>query len=149
METQFRFARYLGCVMVGYCTLLHLAWAAMISIDLAALGATPIAALFDVFREDRGLLVAVLLVSSASALVAILMPLPVTVTLMLPQQGLLLMSATGAVFAICASQYADGVVRPRPFIAADQVHIVLAAFGHAVAMIALTYAALRERMAQI
>jgi hypothetical protein len=56
--------------------------------------------------------------------------------MLLPQQTLLMISACGAILAIYFSRYADGVVRPRPFIAADQIHVILAALGHTTAVVA-------------
>ncbi len=57
------------------------------------------------------------------------------VVLLLPQQILLMMGVSGAIEAIWLSQFADGVLRPRAFIAADQINSVLAAIGHTVAII--------------
>jgi len=45
-----------------------------------------------------------------------------------------MMSAAGAIEAIFISQYADGVLRPWAFIAADQVYSIIAALGHTLAM---------------
>lgn len=49
---------------------------------------------------------------------------------MLPQQFLLMLSAEGAVQCIINSQFADGVIRPWPFIAADQFPAILTALFH-------------------
>ena len=43
--------------------------------------------------------------------------------LVLPQQAFLVYSAAGAIGAVVASSFADGVVRPRGFISADQIPI--------------------------
>ena len=46
--------------------------------------------------------------------------------LFLPQMGILAVATMGAISAMSSSQFADGVVRPRPFIMADQgVYIIL------------------------
>lgn len=60
----------------------------------------------------------------------------IVVALLLPQQALLMMSAAGVIEAIWLAQFADGVFRPRAFIAADQMYSVLAAIGHTVAITA-------------
>ena len=46
-----------------------------------------------------------------------------SLVLVLPQQAFLVYSAVGAVEAVVASSFADGVVRPRGFISADQIPI--------------------------
>ncbi len=144
MCPPFYITRFVGCVMIGPFAALHLTWAFLIWGDHATAGATPVAALLQTFNEYN-VLVAVLLAVATVALVAIFMPLPTMILLMLPQQFLLLISATGAITAIYMAQYADGVIRPRFFIAADQVQIILAALCHAIAIIAMTYVALRDR----
>ena len=54
---------------------------------------------------------------------------------LLPQQLFLTLAAAGAAVAIIDSQFADGVVRSRYFIAADQSPIIIAALLHSVAVI--------------
>ena len=58
-----------------------------------------------------------------------------TLLLLLPQQCVLVLSAGGAVDAMVLSQFADGVVRPRAFLMADQFPIVLATVMHTVAIL--------------
>jgi len=58
-------------------------------------------------------------------------------TLALPQQFILMESLIGAVIAISTSSFADGVIRPRLFIAADQVPAILAAILHTMAIVNL------------
>jgi hypothetical protein len=53
----------------------------------------------------------------------------------LPQQGVLLVSALGACEAVWNSTYADGVPRPRAFIAADQIPAVFIAVAHSLSVI--------------
>ena len=48
----------------------------------------------------------------------------------LPQQFFLVYSAIGAVQAIWHSSFADGVMRPRAFIAADQAPVIFLAILH-------------------
>lgn len=55
-------------------------------------------------------------------------------SLMLPQQFLLMLSAFGALYAMRLSAFADGVVRPRSFLIADQGPAVLIAVFHTLAL---------------
>ena len=59
----------------------------------------------------------------------------VTLIEVLPQQSLLVYSAIGAIQAIVASQFADGVIRPRAFIAADQFPAVALCVFHTCAIL--------------
>jgi hypothetical protein len=123
--------------MVSYCVALHLGWAAAVAWDGSAVGATAVDALYRVVRSEE-LLIALLIAASVLALTSMAAAaLPWTVVLLIPQQSLLLISAAGAIAAMVLSQFADGIARPRPFIVADQLHIVLAALGHAGAIVAV------------
>ncbi len=124
--------------MVLYCTSLHLAWAIIISKSHEATGATPVAALAALFKSDDALVI-VLISAAILSMAGLISRLPWTVVLLMPQQSLLLISAFGAFAAIVGSQYADGIMRPREFIAADQIGVILGALGHAGAIIVSTY----------
>ncbi len=124
--------------MVLYCTVLHLTWAGLILSSHEATGATPVASLSLLFKSDIVLVVALSL-AAVMSLAGLVSQLPWMVVLLMPQQSILLISAFGAMGAICGAQYADGVLRPQAFIAADQVGAVLAALAHAGAIIASTY----------
>ena len=54
---------------------------------------------------------------------------------LLPQQVLITLAAAGATVAIVDSQFADGVIRSRYFIGADQSPIIIAAVLHSVAVL--------------
>ena len=56
------------------------------------------------------------------------------VFLLSPQQVVLVLSAVSAVEAMARQSYADGVLRPFTFIAADQIVICLFALAHTVAI---------------
>ncbi len=124
--------------MVLYCTALHLAWAILISKSHDATGATPVSALASLFKSDTALVI-VLVSAAILSMVGLVSRLPWMVVLLMPQQSLLLISAFGGLAAIVGSQYADGVIRPQEFIAADQIGTILAALGHAGAIIVSTY----------
>ena len=58
-----------------------------------------------------------------------------------PQQMILVVSAYGALAAMWAGQFADGVPRPPTFLIADQEYAVLLALTHAAALILIRKAA--------
>lgn len=122
-------------IMVLYCVILHIFWAVLVALDPSAIGATPVHALYRIIG-DTNLLSVALAAVAVMAVIGIYMRAPIVVWFLMPQQFLLLMSASGAISAIWIAQFADGVVRPRAFIAADQIHIVFAAVGHTIAVIA-------------
>jgi hypothetical protein len=124
--------RYIS-IMVLYAIALHFVWACLLMIDHAATQATAVNALSRYINSPE-LLALVVATAGGAALVGLSMKSAFLVMLLLPQQILLMMSAAGAVEAIWLSQFADGVVRSRAFIAADQVYSVLAAIGHTTAI---------------
>lgn len=126
---------HLVSIMVLYCIVLHLCWATIVFVDANAIGATPISALDRVFGDQHDLVIG-LTGTALLAAVSLFMRAPWIVLLLIPQQIMLAISADGAVVAILYAQYADGVIRPRAFIAADQLHVILAAIGHGIAMLA-------------
>lgn len=130
---QYLVSRVASSLMVLYCTALHLFWGLLILVDIRALGATPVAALHVLFNFP--LISIVLILVSILAMAGLCISLPWNVAFLLPQQSLLLISAAGAIAAICSGQFADGVIRPVAFIAVDQVHVILASIGHAIAII--------------
>lgn len=121
-------------IMVMYAIALHLSWATILFIDESAVNATAVSALHR-YINPPSLLAVVIFIAALLALVAMLSRPSWTLLLLLPQQILLMMSAAGAVEAIWTGQFADGVIRPHVFIAADQLYSVLAAIGHTVAII--------------
>jgi hypothetical protein len=128
---------HLISLMVLFCVALHLCWAAILLVDTSAIGATPVAALRA--RIGDTYLVWTLLAAAGLASLALWLRRPWIVLLLLPQQILLAISAEGAASAILLAQFADGVIRPRAFIAADQLYVILAAIGHAAAMLVHTH----------
>jgi len=121
-------------IMVMYAVSLHYVWSVILLVDDAALGVTAIDALHR-YIPMPWLTWALASVASL-ALIAMAAQPPWFVVLLLPQQIFLLMSAAGAVEAIWIGQYADGVLRDRTFIAADQFYSILACLGHTVAIVA-------------
>lgn len=121
-------------IMVAYAVALHLAWAVILLFDGSATNATALHALHRYIAMPG--LSPVIAGAALVAAYAMWSNSPWTLVLLLPQQILLMMSAAGAVEAIWLSQFADGVIRARAFIAADQLYSVLAAIGHTLAIIA-------------
>lgn len=121
-------------IMVIFAICLHLEWATLLLIDSSAANAT---ALHSLFRYIPEIHVLALTVASAAILAGIGLWTyrPLIMLLLIPQQILLMMSAAGTIDAVWLGHFADGVIRPRAFIAADQCYAVLAAIGHTVAII--------------
>lgn len=120
-------------IMVSYAITLHLVWAGILAVDYGVTDATALNALSR-FIHPEPFLVVVLVSAALLAIWGMLTHRPWVVLLLMPQQVLLMMSATGAFEAIWLSQFADGVVRSREFIAVDQIYSILAAVGHTVAI---------------
>lgn len=120
-------------IMVLYAICLHFSWALILLVDQSAINVTAVNALAR-YIYPIGLLAWVVAAAAGAALLGLLINSPWIVVLLLPQQILLMMSAAGAIEAIWISQFADGVIRPRGFIAADQLYSVLAAIGHTMAI---------------
>jgi hypothetical protein len=58
-----------------------------------------------------------------------------TLAALLPQQAILTVSAYAAAAAVVTAHYADGVIRPRPFILADQAPVILTFALHTAAVV--------------
>ena len=123
--------------VVWYCICLHLWWGLMLLVDPAARGVTAINDLTRLTGSapiSAGVYFAVGLLAAAGLLRA--RPGSIRGLLeLLPQQGVLLISAFGACEAVWKSTYADGVPRPRAFIAADQVPAVFIALAHSATLV--------------
>lgn len=121
-------------ITVLFAIVLHLFWAVNLLIDLSPLGVNAINALHR-FIQPPPLLIAVLIGVAILAAIGILHRSPFAVLLLIPQQAILFMSASGAVESAWLGQFADGVLRPHTFIASDQVYSVLLALCHTSAII--------------
>jgi hypothetical protein len=128
-------------LMVFYGCLLHLVWAGTLLIENTAMNGTAMHALYVMFGSVNILFVALLAVSGCAAWGAI-SQWRHAMFLVIPQQIFLLVSAAGALEAMWLGQFADGVLRSSAFIVADQIYVVLTAFGHSIAIISLL---LRDR----
>lgn len=119
--------------MVIYCALLHTWWGILLLLDgKSAVGATAVDALYRLLGSST-VLAFWLFGVAALSITGLFYSGMQLVSMLLPQQITLMASAAGALMAIILGQFADGVVRPRVFIAADQVYIIFAMLGHTVA----------------
>jgi hypothetical protein len=122
-------------IMVLFAIALHLSWAILLIFDSSALNVNAIYAL-HLYIQSLPVLIGIITGAALMALVGLFTELPWILLFLIPQQALLMMSAAGAIESMWIGQFADGVLRPHAFIAADQLYSVLAAIGHTVAIIA-------------
>ncbi len=123
--------------VVWYCVSLHVWWGAMLLVDARASGVTAINDMTRLTGSVRASAVVYLSVGVLAA-VGLLRARPGSIRgllELLPQQAVLLISAFGACEAVWKSTYADGVLRPRAFIAADQVPAVFIALAHTATLV--------------
>jgi hypothetical protein len=134
-------------LMVLYAVSLHLVWAVILVFDSSAINATAVNALYRAVEllgwpEADSVLLLTVLVCSVALCALVALTLHHTgrarawiLLLLVPQQAVLFISAAGAIDAIWNAQFADGVIRDRGFIAADQFYSILAALWHTLAII--------------
>ena len=120
--------------IIWYAILLHTLWACLLLGSQRPYGAT---ALHVYSPLPRLLMAGALLTASVLAAWAITRDQPSWQTLaaLLPQQAILTVSAYAAVAAVVTAHYADGVIRPRPFILADQAPVILVFALHTAAVV--------------
>jgi len=123
--------------MILYSVGLHLMWGITGSLDASAYNSTALSAIYRLCGSLSPVVCFVVAILAILGLNESRKPLA-GLLLMLPQQTLLLISAFGAAAAIASSHFADGVVRSRAFIAADQIPAILAAVGHTIAIVRYT-----------
>ena len=122
--------------IIWYAVLLHALWASLLLINEAPLGAT---ALHVYTGVPTYLLAGLFFAAAGLAAVALMRDRPTwkSLALLLPQQGLLSISAFGALLAVIYARYGDGAPRPRLFILADQAPVILTMLLHTAAVIEL------------
>jgi hypothetical protein len=124
-------------IIVAYAICLHLIQATALTIEPAVGGVTSVFTVMELFH-DRLITVAALAGVAALAVAGMFVRSRlVALALMLPQQFMLFLGASGVIHAIQTSRFADGVYRPGWFLFADQMPIVLAAAGHVIGLIAV------------
>ena len=118
--------------MILYAIILHICWATSALFDAAAYNGTA----FSLVAVTFGWVTPFVLYSVAASAFAAFFVRNATLGLLLqsPQQYVLALSAIAVSFAVWSSHFADGVIRSRAFIFADQVPAILAFCGHTVAI---------------
>ncbi len=120
-------------IIILYAVALHLSWVACIFIDQSSYSGTALSAIYNWFGNATPY---VCFSVAIAALAGIERRRRLFgLSLMLPQQALLMLSAMGAVEAIASGHFADGIERSRAFIAGDQLPAILAAIGHSIAIL--------------
>ena len=123
--------------IIWYAVWLHAVWGVALLCSDSPLGITAIHSLGE-FLSRYVIAVLYLAISAAAAWGLIRLggrSSLMSLTYILPQQFLLVMSAYGATAAIVNSQFADCVIRPRWFLIADQSPSVIAAVLHTLAIL--------------
>lgn len=113
---------------------MHLIWAVLLIMSPAPTTVTGLNLLYNIF-PNRYLLAAILIVTSVVAILAVVRYKGVTsLLLLLPQQFMLIVPAIAVLQAIGNASFADGVTRPRAFLTADKVSVVLLAIFHSISL---------------
>lgn len=122
-------------IMVLFAIALHYVWAVSLYVDSESMNATALYAIQKWIGHfgQHATLVALPIVATVALFGLFVRPMWFVIFL-IPQQILLTMSAVGALEAIWISQFADGVVRSRGFLVADQSYSILASIGHTAAI---------------
>lgn len=128
-----RILPHAASIMIVYAVALHITWGLCMLADTSAAGGTALGALYRSFGNFTA---PICFVAAVMALCAFkCRGRLVGVSLMLPQQFLLVISAVGAAHAMEVAHFADGVERSRAFIISDQAPAVLASIGHTIAVL--------------
>lgn len=113
-------------VIISFASAIHFIWAALLLISPSPILAVPVSPLFALFHLTP---LAASIVLAGVAWLGLLgaerKADTVSLLMLLPQQTLLLLSGMAAILAVGAAHYADGVIRPRTFILADQFPTIL------------------------
>jgi hypothetical protein len=129
-----------GYLAVWAAVILHFTWAALLLVPgTRAFSATPVHEVYGVAGYSAWRTAVLLTFVATAALAGLIRNTPpgLKILYLLPQQLVLGVSAAGAALAIYHSHYADGVLRPATFIAADQLAVILTWAGHTAALMLL------------
>lgn len=124
--------RYRSRWIIWYAIALHLIWALALLTDPQAGSATAVSGTVSFWIGSAVLAAFSYIVASALSVVSLVRDQHdmKNLLLVLPQQALLMMSATSAYQAMLAGHFADGVARPFWFLVADQSPAVIVATLH-------------------
>lgn len=120
--------------IIWYAICLHWLWGVLLLSSPTPLEITAIAASAHLGLASASHLGILYLTVAFLALLGLAAPRGINVIMLIPQQIILVISAFGAIRAMALGTFADGVLRPVPFLIADQAPAVLAAFFHILAV---------------
>ena len=123
--------------IIWYAVALHVVWGLMLLSQPAAAWVTAVNGVTRIVPTSAAALLFIVVGAVASAALLRVLPARFSLLAVLPQQALLIMSASAAIQAMARSSFADGVVRPRAFLIADQLPAVLIAVLHTAAILDL------------
>lgn len=121
--------------MILYAVLLHWVWGATLLSSSTPLGVTAISAILTLGIVSGTTVGLFYLLIAFLALIGIFAPRPVNTIFLLPQTIVLWIGAYGASQAMWLGVFADGVIRPRSFLIADQAPAIIAAICHTGAVV--------------
>ena len=124
-------------IMILSAVILHLVWAVTLLVDASGVGATAVSALHRIVPMP--FLPWVIIGCGMLAIAAVAARPLWFVLLLIPQQILLMISASGAIDAIWLGQFADGVLRSRAFLMVDQSYSIILMLGHTAAIFTYAY----------
>lgn len=115
---------------------LHFVWGVLLVLDPAAERITVLTPLADLYSPVVGL---ALLAFAMLGFWSITRPVPSwhTLAALMPQQTVLIMSSSAALYYAVVGHYGDGVIRPHAFILADQVAMVLLTVAHSIVLVVM------------
>jgi len=122
-------------LIILYAIFLHISWGICGIIDESAYNGTALSGVHAVFGSITPY--ACFSVAVAAGIGLFMRSMFYGFCIMMPQQCMLFLSAAAALLAVDAGQFADGVVRSRAFILADQLPAILAATAHTMTMVRL------------
>ena len=116
---------------------LHLVWAAGLWFEPSTSGVTGLATIVRMAGGTAAAELVLLVASIMAAIGLLLLHGSARVWSVIPQQILLVLSASGAVHAMINASFADGTLRPRWFLVVDQMPLTLIAVTHVVVVVRL------------
>lgn len=124
-------------LIVCYATIMHLLWGVLLLIDPTAFNVTAINVFSSIGLNLYFTSALFLLIGSLASFAVYwnIYYIPHSICWVLPQQTILSISAVGALQAMILSRFADGVIRSRVFIIADQMPIILIAVLYGIALV--------------
>ena len=123
--------------IIWWAVIVHFVWGILLLVDVSPLGITAIHE-FALLGLPRYVISALFIVAAAMSTWGLVHKPKsdiIRILYLLPQQMLLVISAVGAAKAMWLSQFADGVIRPREFLIADQMPVILTAIFHTLAIL--------------